>query len=695
MKIRLVNVLVMIVMAMAANATLHDLMPTPKSVRPIDAAGFKTQRTVRLSDETASGELLRFLKEAKLTPDEAADAIVMVKIGEVEGLYDYKLKDYPAEGYKFSVSADTILISAPDKMGVTRAAQTLSQLAEGSDGEIEAVEIVDWPAFKLRGFMHDVGRSFLPIDELKREIDLLSRFKVNTFHWHLTDNTGWRLEIKAYPQLTGEKSIIRYAGQYYTQDDARAVQDYAAERGVTIIPEIDMPGHSGPFERSMGHSMLTDEGKNELKTILKEVAEVFDKSPYIHIGGDEIGYDDDFIIEMIDYVHSLGKNVVIWNQYNRPPKPVDPKVIPCDMTTNWATIGRISPGVANVDMRYNYTNHFDVFADVVGIYKSSIFGREIGDEDVAGTISAAWNDTKVPTHNDIVRQNNIYANILASAERAWKGGGDQYIEEGGTTLPFDGAEFEEFADWERRFLHHKETKLAEAAALIPYMKQTDVVWNVTDQMPNGGNADQMLLPEEYIDAEVMPDSFNIDGTVYGVSKARGAGIYLKHIWHPIVKGFYDSPKDSVTAYAWTYIYSPEEQDAGALIEFYTYSRSGDEKAPREGQWDRRGSKIWLNGEEIPAPKWEQPDADIRQDQTDSGLTNENLTNRPPVAVHLKQGWNKVFMKLPHADNGGTKRDKWQFTFVITDKDGKKAPDGIEYSTECRRADKFDVSLQPK
>ena len=110
--------------------------------------------------------------------------------------------------------------------------------------------------------MHDVGRSFLPIEELKREIDLLSRFKVNTFHWHLTDNTGWRMEIKAFDQLTGDKSIIRYPGEYYTQAEAKELQDYAAERGVTIIPEIDMPGHSGPFERSMGYSMQSDEGKD-------------------------------------------------------------------------------------------------------------------------------------------------------------------------------------------------------------------------------------------------------------------------------------------------------------------------------------------------------------------------------------------------------------------------------------------------
>lgn len=672
-------VFAMLLVSLQAISIVDNIMPAPKQVKKAGGSGFKTCRSVAISDPTASSELLRFTEDAHLVPSDTAKAHIIVKLCEVAGLYDYYLPHYAAEGYVLDVGADTIKINAPDACGVIRAAQTLRQMAEGSDSNIEAVRIIDWPAFKLRGFMHDIGRSFLPYDELEREIDLLSRFKVNTFHWHLTDNTGWRLAIDAYPQLTGDKAITRDPGKFYTKSEARRLQDFAAERGVIIIPEIDLPGHSGPFERAMGHSMQTPEGIAELKIILAEVAEVFDKAPYIHIGGDEVKFADEYLVDMIDYVHSLGKKVVIWNRYNRPPKPVDPARIPCDMTTNWATNGTVSYGIPNVDMRYNYTNHFDVFADIVGIYKSSIFNMPAGTPDIAGTISAAWNDTKTPTYADIIRQNNMYAAILASAERAWKGGGEQYIEQGGTSLPFEGPEFEEFADWERRFLHHKATTLADVAVSIPYVRQTDVCWSITEQMPNGGNTDAILPPDHYVDAYDMPEFFCVDGAEYDVLQARGAGIYLKHIWHPVVKGLYESPADSVTAYAWTYIYSPVAQDAGALIEFYTYSRSGNEKAPPAGRWDRRGSRIWLNGNEICAPEWQQPDAYIRQDDAYDGLTNENLTNRRPVAIHLNQGWNKVFMKLPHVNSGGTGRDKWQFTFVVTDVDGHDALDGIIYS----------------
>lgn len=669
-----------ILAAAPAFARIEHIMPRPKSVVPAENARFATRRAVILDDPTQTSELRRFMEAVGLTDDKAATARITVKTGPVEDAYDYALAEYPNEAYSLTVSNDEITITAPTATGVIRAAQTLHIMAQEGDGFIEGATVTDWPAFKLRGFMHDVGRSFISLDELKREIDMLSRFKVNTFHWHLTDNTGWRLEIDAYPQLTGSAAITRYPGQFYTKAQAKELQDYAADRGVIIIPEIDMPGHSGPFERAMGHDMQSAQGIAELKVILAEVAALFDKAPYIHIGGDEKNFPDSYLVGMIDYVHSLGKKVVIWNRYNSPAISVNPKTMPCDMTTNWATAGTLSTGIPNIDMRYNYTNHFDLFADVVGIFKSSIFGVEKGNPDVAGTISAAWSDTKTPSEADIIRQNNVYANILASAERAWTGGGQQYIEQGGTTLPSSGSEHEEFADWERRFLYHKATTMAETAHLIPYVKQTNVCWNVTDQIPNSGNANAVLEPERYLADNVdVPTSFTINGATYKARTATGAGIYLRHIWHPTVKGFYDNPSNNMTAYAWTWVYSPEEQDAAALIEFYTYSRSGNEKAPDKGKWDRRGSRIWFNGEEIAAPVWQQPGASILQDQTQTGLTNENVTARPPVALHLRQGWNKVFMKLPHANNGGTGRDKWQFTFVITDPTGTDALDGLIYS----------------
>lgn len=667
---------------MNAEAKVGDLLPKPHIVTVQEGAqAFALHRNVKLTDPTGCTALLRFLEETECSVNPDAAASVRVELmDKIDGTYDYVLPHFENETYALSVSENEIVIKAVTKTGVVRAAQTLCQLADGYDkaGEspqVEPVSITDWPAFKLRGWMQDVGRSFLSVDELKKEIDLLSRFKVNVFHWHLTEKLAWRFEVKAFPRLTKAENMIRYKGQFYTQEECKEVEAYAAERGIMVIPEIDMPGHSDVFTKTMGFDMQSTNGRAALKKILTEVGNTFEKAPYIHIGGDEVSIQDGFLEEMTSYVREkVGRKVVLWNKLMN--KPVTSSI--ADMTQMWASSGTAVKGLPNIDCRYNYTNHFDVYADLVGIYKSNIYYAQQGNADLAGTISAAWNDTKLPTEEDIIRQNNQYANILASAERAWKGGGKQYIENGGTRLPNTGEEFEEFADFERRFLFHKAHSLSEQP--IPYVRQTNVHWRITDPFPNGGNAEKVLPPEECSDT-LLPKGFNYNGQYYGSSFATGAGIYLRHIWHPTVPSFFSNPGANQTAYAWTYIFSPQEQDVGAQIEFFTYSRSGSERAPLAGKWDRRGSRVWLNGEEIPAPKWEQPDQAIPQDDATKGLRNENLTARPPVALHLQKGWNKVFMKLPHVNSGGTARDKWQFTFVVTDLEGRNAVDGLIYSPD--------------
>lgn len=686
-------------LALNANAKVGDLLPRPHQIElTAGAAPFALQRTVAITDPTGCTYLKNFFTANGCTiaaEGESAAATVTVTLASaIDGAYDYEVANFPNEGYKLSITANAINITAASPTGVIRAAQTLQQLAEGytDTGEpaaLEALSMTDWPAFKVRGWMQDVGRSFLSVDELKKEIDLYARFKVNVFHWHLTEKIGWRFEVKAYPQLTSYTNGVRYPGQYYTQEQCKEVEAYAAERGITVIPEIDMPGHSDVFKNAMGFDMQTDEGKKALKVILKEAAEVFPKAPYIHIGGDEVTIKDGFLEEMTDFVrNTLGRKVVLWNMLKN--KAVTKDI--ADMTQMWATSGTAVKGLPNIDCRYNYINHFDVYADLVGIYKSNIYYADKGNPDIAGTISAAWNDTKVATEDDIIRQNNQYANVLASAERGWIGGGKQYIEVGGTRLPNTGDEYEEFADFERRFLFHKTHSLQ--GAPIPYVKQSNIRWRLTEPFPNDGDAAKAFPPEEAakLDA-VMPTTYSYNGTDYAAKQVTGGGVYLRHIWHGTVRGVLNNPANNQTCYAWTYVYSPVAQDAGAQIEFYTYSRSGSDKMPPAGKWDRRGSQVWLNGQEIAAPTWQQPDKDIPQDNTTLGLTNENFTARPVVKVHLNEGWNKVFLKLPHANSGGTARDKWQYTFVLTDTEGKNALEGITYSPD-RTLDPFTEDPTP-
>ena len=658
----------------AMQAKVTHLLPKPQVIELTNGNAFALGRTVTITDPTDCTLLREFFTDNGCTIADGGVPVTVALVTSIEGAYDYELYGYDNESYSLEITADAINIKAVTKTGVIRAVQTLSQLAEGYDGtpQLEPLTMTDWPAFKLRGYMHDVGRSFITTEELIKQIKLFSRFKINTFHWHLTENQAWRFEVKAYPQLTSDASMTRFAGQYYTQEDCKAVMAAAKKYGIVVIPEIDMPGHSEAFRRAMGYDMQSTEGKNALKKVLDEVVEVFADAPYIHIGGDEVATTAAYLNEMIAYVESKGKKAGIWNRING----INQSDLNASITQMWASSGTLAAGKPNIDCRYNYTNHFDVFADLVGIYKSNIYYRQQGDPEVAGTLSCAWNDRKTPTQEDIIIQNNVYANVIASGERAWIGGGKEYIEKGGTTLPNSGKEYDEFADFERRFLFHKANSLKNEP--IAYVKQTNVRWRITEPFPNGGDMNASFAPE----TEGLKESYTVNGTTYGTGIATGAGIYLRHTWgNNTVPTYYGTTNhNNVTSYAWTYVYSDKAQTVGAQIEFQNYGRSEKDSAPDAGKWDRKGSRIWLNDTEILPPTWDNTGVGINNEVD---LKNENFTARKPIQVTLKEGWNKVFIKLPYVGASGVRLNKWMFTFVLTDLDGKNAVEGLVYSPNKR------------
>ena len=674
----------------AMQAKVEHLLPKVHTLNETNGTPFALQRPVTITDVNNTAALKKVFTDYGCTIGEGGATVTVQMVSEITGAYDYTLEGYDNEGYQLIVTENAITIKAVKPIGVIRAAQTLAQLAEGYDenaAAIETVEITDWAAFKLRGYMHDVGRSFISVEELKKQIDLLSRFKVNTFHWHFTENQAWRFEVEGYSQLTDASSMTRFEGQYYTQAQCREVAAYAHERGVTIIPEIDMPGHSQAFKTAMGFSMQTDRGVEVLKTVLTQLADVFPHSPYIHIGADEeeIEYPN-FLGIMADHIHGLGRKMVVWN----PIRGVSINSTMCDMTQMWSSSGKNITGVPDIDCRYNYTNHFDVFADVVGIYKSNIYYADKGSEEIAGTISAYWNDRKMPTEADIVKQNNLYANVIASAERAWYGskvnGAEGYIEKLGTTLPNSGEVYEEFKDWEERFLFHKAHSLK--GQPIPYVKQTNVRWRITDPFPNGGNLTTAFAPDAYAattiaaDGGLIPENFTHEGQTYYTGMATGAGIYLRHTWgNNIIPTYYGSTNyPNCTAYAWTYVYSETEQQVGAQIEFQNYGRSEQDGAAPAGKWDHYGSQIWINGVEVAAPSYKNTGKGINKEVD---LLDENFTGREPIAVTLNAGWNKVFIKLPYS-GGSYRLPKWMFTCVFTTLDGVDAVEGLIYSpNQCK------------
>lgn len=562
---------------------------------------------------------------------------------------------FQEEAYHLSITRKGILLEATTPKGMYWGRQTLEQLkfTKNKKTWMPQCDITDWPAFRIRGFMHDVGRSYIPVEELKREISLLSRYKINVFHWHLTENQAWRLECKKYPQLNAPENMEREKGKFYTLDEARQLVEFCKQHQVLLIPEIDMPGHSAAFERTFKTDMQSEKGMQILKDIIDEVCETFDV-PYLHIGTDEVQFTNpDFVPMMVKYIRDKGKKVISYNPgWNYKSGEID-------MTQLWSYRGKAQKGIPAIDCRYHYANHFDTYADLVAMFNSRIYNQPEGSDDLAGCIIAFWNDRFIDNTPQLLAENNFYPYMLTLAERAWRGGGNCYFDGKGTLLWEDEPEqLAAFKEFEHRLLWQKKTWLKEVP--FPYVRQTQSEWQITDAFPNGGDLNKVFPPEQQEDSV-----YQYEGKTYKTRKIIGNGIYLRHVWGTLVPGFYANPQENHTAYATRWIYSPKERKAKLALEFQNYSRSESDLAPRQGTWDYKCSRAWLNGQEIMPPVWENTNTERSNEIT---LKNENYMSRPAIDITLKKGWNKLMLKLPVGkfSSKETRLVKWMFTAAILD-----------------------------
>ena len=309
--------------AVAQNGPLPELIPLPQDIQlEKGTLDLRCPWVVEVDGEALSAFRNRLEKEiAPLHPVSDINCFVPMRIKLRVIVPDTLL---PYEWYALGVQQDGIVLSATTEEGLYRGTRTLVQLLEQGQesATLPCLSILDAPRFEWRGMHLDVCRHFFPVEFVKKYIDLLARYKMNTFHWHLTEDQGWRIEIKKYPKLTevgawrsgsqvGPYSRREYDstayGGFYTQEQVREVVAYAAERHITVVPEIEMPGHAmaalaaypqlgctgGPYEVQKGWGVFDDvfcAGNDSvfmvLQDVLAEVMELF-PSEYIHIGGDE------------------------------------------------------------------------------------------------------------------------------------------------------------------------------------------------------------------------------------------------------------------------------------------------------------------------------------------------------------------------------------------------------------------------
>ena len=317
----------------------YDVIPLPKEVKVDSANVFVLKNGMGVSFDASNDEVYRnvlFFRQwveettgitLKLAPGDKKAAIRMsLDYPKAKGEVESDLTEQQKEAYMIKVDKKGIAIIARQPIGLFRAAQTLRKslpIVKNADKvELPYAEIFDEPRFEYRGVLLDCGRHYFTVEFIKKFLDVMALHGSNQFHWHLTEDQGWRFEVKAYPSLAQKGSVRAETvigpgnsgiyngtpyGGYYTQEECREVVRYAAERYINVVPEIDLPGHmqsalhvfphlgctGGPYpvRTYWGVSREVLCGGNPetltfLKTVLGELCDVF-PSKYIHIGGDE------------------------------------------------------------------------------------------------------------------------------------------------------------------------------------------------------------------------------------------------------------------------------------------------------------------------------------------------------------------------------------------------------------------------
>lgn len=545
------------------------------------------------------------------------------------------------EGYRLIVSPDSIRVEAATNAGVFYAIQTLTQLVSG--GQVQCAAISDSPAFPIRGFMVDVGRNFQSIKQLKQQIDIMAAYKLNVFHFHLTEDIAWRLQSKRYPQLTAARNMLRNPGKYYTIAAMKELIAYCRERHITLIPEIDMPGHSDSFTRAMGVDMQQEKGLQICKNILRELCRELDP-PYIHIGGDEVKITNkNFLPEITALLRSLGKKVIAWDPGGNVPAGTWLQLWNGNTTTK--------ENFPAIDSRHLYLNHFDPLDGVTATFNHQVCDVAAGSDSKQGAILCNWPDRKVNNEEDLITMNAVYPVMLTFAERCWKGGGwKNYLSDIGQP----GTErFNAFSEFENRLLEHQSRYFTSLP--FPYTRQSNIEWKLIGPFNNQGNTAMSFEPE----SPSFPDTVNLAH----YQSVFGGTIWLRHFWHPMIQSHLVNAPDSSTYYAIRKIWSTGSGYKDCWIDFNNLSRSTATDSPPAGAWDDKGSAVWVNGTKLQAPEWKRAG---QQGNAESPLVDEGYAYRKPAKIYFNKGWNTVLIKAPVGSFKGSDWQnpvKWMFTMM--------------------------------
>jgi hexosaminidase len=430
---------------------MQNLIPKPMTVTPVasGAAGefvLADPTTIVVAGGTPELRAVADKLAAVLTETGGVRVHIQEGAGAAPGQITLRLLGESAllggEGYHLHIAGDGVLLEAAQPAGLFYAVQTLRQLlpaqTAGGAAVLPVGDIVDAPRFLWRGAMLDVSRHFFGVEDVKRYIDLLALYKLNRLHLHLADDQGWRIEIKSWPDLTrigGSTAVNGEGGGFYTQAQYADIVAYAAERYITIVPEIDLPGHTNAALASyaelncdgvarplftgieVGFSSLCIDKERTyefLDDVLRELAEIT-PGPYLHIGGDEAWSTPPdayvrFMTRTQPIVHKYGKRVIGWEELGQAP------LLPGTLVQLWNsdparmvhTLEAVAQGAkvivspasrSYLDMKYTADTPLGLqWAGLVEVrdayeWEPTAFLAGVGEEQVVGVEAPLWAET--------------------------------------------------------------------------------------------------------------------------------------------------------------------------------------------------------------------------------------------------------------------------------------------------------------
>lgn len=429
--------------------TAENLIPRPLKIIPTNSAFGLDKNTIIYTSQNAEGfpEVGEFLSEkikwqteldlaVNSTPNASSQRIIFINQSDST---EFSSK----EGYDLYITQDSIILNAKTAEGAFRGIQTIRQiipetsndtLSENKMWLIPTGKIIDNPNFEYRGSMLDVARHFFSVEDVKKYIDILAYYKINTLHLHLTDDQGWRIEIKSWPKLTeigGSSEVGGGPGGFYTQEEYKDIVAYAAKHFITIVPEVDMPGHTNAA--SVAYPILNGNGKTPkiytgtevgfstfdankdtvyafIEDVVREISAIT-PGPYFHAGGDE-----SHVTKKKDFIHFVSKVDKIVKKYGKKMIGWD-EIVHADIDTSaiaqfWANEENaklavekglkviLSPGKkAYLDMKYDTLSKYGLnWAGLIPVDTGYVWTPEryvqgINKENILGIEAPLWSET--------------------------------------------------------------------------------------------------------------------------------------------------------------------------------------------------------------------------------------------------------------------------------------------------------------